>query len=172
VTKKKAPQSTCVATGPFLDLSEHKQGFSVLARGPQAFVTAAAAEKKKAYQPFGNADVTDAMKERRLHVIASPFAPSFSNRNWHFSPLAERIVLKRKDTTGENPADVLQPIEVTPVPASWSNAMGAKWEGQGMLAHFDFDAFQAMPGEIDVVVITNHGERRCKIGLKDKKALR
>ena len=74
---------------------------------------------------------------------------------------------------GDNTADVLQPETLETFPESWSNAMGGKWEGQGATAVFDLAAFKAMPGdEIDIVVVTAAGERRCKIGRKDRAALR
>jgi hypothetical protein len=41
------------------------------------------------------------MKENRLYIIARPYGPTFGSGDWHFSPLAERIVLKRKDTSGK-----------------------------------------------------------------------
>ncbi|MGE3703969.1 MAG: hypothetical protein AB7I13_01765 [Vicinamibacterales bacterium] len=132
-----------------------------------------AGEAKKKYQPFTIEDVGDDLLTPTLFVVASPNAPHFTSGSWHRTMPADHLVLKRKGAKGDNPADVLQPTKLETFPESWSNAMGGKWDGQGVTAMFDMAAFKAMPGdEIDIVVITSAGERRCKIGRKDRAALR
>jgi hypothetical protein len=165
--------STCVATSGFLDLGPENGGFAVIVEGPVGRIMRLAAEAKKKYQPFTIDNVDDEVLAANLFVVASPNGPSFTGGSWHRTAPADHLVLKRKGAKGDDPADVLQPANLETFPESWTNAMGGKWDGQGVTATFDLAAFKAMPGdEIDIVVITSAGERRCKIGKKDRAALR
>lgn len=165
--------SDCGATGPFLDFGDQSGGFSVIIEGPVGRIMRQAAEAKKKYQPFTAADVSDDTLAPTLFLVAVPNGPFFDSSGWHRTPAAEHVLLKRKGAKGDSPADVLQPTAHEFVPTSWTNAMGGKWDGQGITASFELDAFRAMPGdEIDIVIVTPVGERRCKIGKKDRAALK
>ncbi len=169
----KSLSSQCYATSGLMDFGEFNGGFTVVIEGPVGRIMRLALAAKKKYQPFTAADVTDEMLSRTLWLVAEPNKPTFSSGVWHRAANAEHIVLKRKGAKGDNPTDVLQAESMEPYPVSWSNAMGGKWEGQGITAKFSIEAFQKMPGdEVDIVVVTPAGERRCKIGKKDRAALR
>ena len=44
--------------------------------------------------------------------------------------------------------------------------------GNRAVAFFDYGTVKELPpGEFDIVVITTSGERRCKVGLKDRQKL-
>lgn len=164
----------CGARGGMMSAFDPLGGFfDVYVEGPVGRIMRTAGEAKKKYQPFTEADVTEEMLAPTLSLVATPQAPTFSGGSWTRTAPADHVVLKRKDAKGDNPADVLQPTSHEFLPATWSNAIGGKWECQGIAATFDLAAFKAMSGdEIDIVVVTGAGERRCKIGKKDRIALR
>lgn len=165
-------QSDCSATGAFLDLTEMNGGFYVVLEGPIGRIMRLAGEAKKKYQPFTAEQVTKELQAPTLWLLAEPYPPKFAS-GWHRTPAAEHVLLKRKGASGDSPADVLQPATRDLVPTSWTNALGGKWDGQGITATFDLAAFKALPGdETDIVIVTPVGERRCKIGKKDRAALR
>ena len=165
--------SDCYATSGFLDLGEFNGGFAVIIEGPVGRIMRLAQDAKKKYKPFTAADVTDEMLSPTLWLTADPNKPAFTSGVWHRTAAAEHVVLKRKGASGDNPADVLQAENLEPFATSWSNALGGKWDGQGMTARFSLDGFKKMPGdEIDIVIVTPAGERRCKIGKKDRADLR
>lgn len=173
VSGGKIIESDCIATAGIMESTEWRGSFNILARGPIAQIMHLSREGKREYKPITGATLPDDFRNRRLYVWVVPQRPSLSRRTWQQTAPAASLVLKRKDSSGDNPADILHPVTSEHLPFSWSNALGAKFEGQGIFATFDFDAFQAMPGtELDFVVVTDAGERRCKIGAKDRKALR
>ena len=51
--------------------------------------------------------------------------------------------------------------------------MGGEVQGNSAVAVFPLDAVKGLPvGDFDVVVITNAGERECKVGANDRKKFR
>jgi len=170
----------CNAGPAFMDMSVTNGGFTVVIQGPIGRIASAAAEAKKMYKSFTAADVDEAMAADIITVAAMPSKPVFGPTHlafvktddgdpaWHHAPLAKHVVIKTRPKKGE--PVVLQPIDdATPVPASWSNAMGGTFTGQGVLARFDVTAFRALPaGDIDIAIISDiEAERSCKIGGKD-----
>lgn len=164
----KIPSSDCYADKGLLDLN----GFYVTMYGPVGRIMAAAAAAKRKYQPYTVEDVSADLRRRALHLLAVPAKPNFTAGRWWVTAAAEHAVIMPKGAPPKAEA-VLQPVNVTPDPVSWSNAMGGKWEGQGLIAAFSLDDFNAMPGdELDVAIIAGGEEKRCKIGKKDRAALR
>lgn len=162
------PTSDCYASGSMLDTN----GFDVTVIGPLGRVMRRAGEAKAKYQPFTAADVDAEMIAPVLTVTVSPTKPTLVAGTWTLSPFAEHVVIAPKGAKGGT--GVIQPLDVTPFHTDWSNALGAKWDGQGVVAHFDLAAFRAIAApELDVIVVgADRSERRCKIGKKDRAALK
>jgi len=97
-----------------------------------------------------------------------PNGPSRSSNTISVPAPIEHVVLKSK-AKGET---VVQPMKVETEPVEWSNLLGGKVEGNRAVAMFDWSAVRELPaGEFDIVVITPLGERRCKVGTKDRARL-
>ena len=55
---------------------------------------------------------------------------------------------------------------------TWSNLFGAKVESNRVIARFNGKEVRELPpGDFDVVVVAREGERRCKVGSKDRQRL-
>jgi hypothetical protein len=82
--------------------------------------------------------------------------------------LIERVVLKSKS----NPNAVAQPTHLEFAPQAWSNLLGGTVQANSAWATFQLsDVRELPPGDFDVVVVTQAGERRCKVGTKDRAKL-
>lgn len=129
----------------------------------------AAKEAKRLYQPFAVENVTDDMRQPGVHVSVVPMSP-FRNQNAIlYCPDVQRVVLKSK----VDPNAVAQPAAETSVPVEWSNLMGGKLTSTAMYLHFTEEELSKFPkGDIDIVVVTPAGERRCKIGAGDRAKLK
>jgi len=138
-TKADTFQTVGVNAGPF----------RVILAGPMVRVNAALREAARALKPFTRADVTDEMIGPFLRVSAWPSKPSYSKYGgWSVTPAATNIVLLPKGSTDLTKA--VQPTSKEAFPQEWGNALGAKFEGQGMTA--DFNLSDVPPGEFDVVI--------------------
>ena len=137
-----------------------------LAAGRIAF---AAADSKRLYKPFAARDVTDQMRDMsKLFVTAIPRAPTRSTKTIDVPSPIERIVLKSKTSAGA----VAQPTDMAFEPVEWSNLLGGKVQGNTGWATFALDDVREFPaGDFDVVLVTQAGERRCKVGANDRKKL-
>ena len=90
------------------------------------------------------------------------------NSRLSVAPLIEHIVLRTK----KKPEMVLQPESIELEPVVWSNLLGGEVESNRAMAIFSFEGAKDLtPGDVDVVLITQAGERRCKIGRKDRDRL-
>lgn len=171
-TAGKNVTSSCLATSGFMDFGEMNGPFDVYVEGPYGRIMRLAREAKKKYLAFTIETVTDEQRATVVTITITPAAPTLSQNKWHRTAAADHVVLKTKPPKGAE-AVVLQPANIEHFPTEWSNAVGGKWQGQGAVATFDFDAVKGFPHpEFDVVVITAEGERRCKVGKKDRDALR
>lgn len=161
--------SSCLAIPAFSDFGPKQGGFNAIALGPFGRIMRAARDAKTKYLPFAATDVTDDMKAPTLLVEVTPRAPSGNT----ITAIATHLVLKSKPPKNEQPI-VLQPLSIHLDPTSWNNTKsGAHIDGQGVTATFDLAAFKAIPHEeVDIVVITPSGERRCKIGADDKRGIK
>jgi hypothetical protein len=160
---------TCWAHTAFMDFSAMNGGYDVAVVGPMGRVALAAQDAKKKYLPFARGNVTDDMRRMTLSVAIDPQPPSFTSGVWHHSAPATHVVVKLKGREDV----VAQPLNVQLVDRSWNNAFGATFTSRGAVATFPAAAFMLMPpGDIDIVVITDYGERRCKIGKKERANIR
>lgn len=127
-----------------------------------------AAEAKRFYKPFAAADVPADLREPGIYVWVEPDEPSGSRGELRFAPVIEHVVLKSK----ADDTRVMQPLHVELEPVEWKNMLGATIEGNRASASFPAHTFQEMPpGDVDVAVVTQAGERRCKIGTSDRARL-
>jgi hypothetical protein len=168
--------SDCVATASFSDnLAAGMAGgiqptgsFDVIVSGNAGRIAFLAADAKRLYKPFSALDIPDTLLTPALFVFADPHKPNSSAKVINVPSPVERIVLKSK----RNADAVVQPETFETEPVEWSNLMGGTVTGTRALATFSLDAIREMPaGDVDVVLITVAGERRCKIGAKDRAKL-
>jgi hypothetical protein len=120
------------------------------------------AEAKRLYRD-GTAELTDRMKTDAVFVNADPHQPSSGS-----APAAiEHIVLLSK-----NSGAAVQPLELQIAPVEWGIAVGARARPTRASARFELRQVRELPaGEFDVVLVTQYGERRCKVGAKDRERL-
>jgi hypothetical protein len=125
-----------------------------------------ASDAKRLYKSFTLADVTPEMRDAStVFVMIEPEKPARRQDTYEVPSPIEHVVLKSK-TDGSR---VAQPKDVQLSPREWSNLMGGKIEGNAAVATFALADVRELPaGDIDVVVITQAGERRCKINAKDR----
>lgn len=160
--------SSCVATSAFMDLSQWNGSYDVAILNGLGRVASLAEEAKQKYLGFPLSNVDDELRTPAIYLIAAPHKPKFTSGKWHLTAPSSHAVLKSKD----NEDQVLQPEKFTTSPVSWSNAFGAEFQGTQVVAQFSFDGFGAFPkGDVDIVLITDAGERRCKVGQKDRQML-
>lgn len=124
-----------------------------------------AAQAKRLYQPFTLTDVTDAMRAPALWLWVEPHDPVRNNAEFQVASPLERVVLRVKNDDGS----VLQPEDMSVEPVAWQNLLGAEFQGTRALVSFDLEAARALTrGSLEAVLITQAGERRCDIGIKDR----
>lgn len=127
-----------------------------------------AARGKRLYKPVTLSAITDDMRAAAVVVSVEPHDPSRGSQSISVAAPIEHIVLKSKAK-----ADVIaQPTKVDTEPVEWSNLMGGTVAANRAVAFFEFAAVKELPaGEFDIVVVTTSGERRCKVGTKDRQKL-
>jgi len=124
-----------------------------------------AAQAKRLYKPFSLDVVDEDLKAPAVFVTVEPNDPSRSDKTISVAAPIEHVVLKSKAKS----ETVVQPTKVDKDTVEWSNLLGGKVEANRAVAWFDQAAVRELPaGEFDIVVITPNGERRCKVGTKDR----
>lgn len=163
--------SDCVATAGFGELMASTGvsptgSFIVVASRAAGRIAIMAEDAKRLYKPFGVADVTPEMRDdSMLFVSVAPITPRSIGDTYHVPSPIENVVLKSK----KQPNAVVQPVSSYSQPVEFSNLMGGKIQVNAVVSTFPYEAVRSMPaGEIDIVVITQAGERRCKIGTADR----
>lgn len=124
-----------------------------------------AAEAKKKYMPYTKADVPEDLRKPAVHVWIEPNEPIKFQKNVFWASPIKHVVLKKNENA------VVQPEKVETVPVEWTILVG-KFTGNKAAAIFPIDVVTALPpGDFDIVLITEAGERRCKVGQGDRKKL-
>lgn len=120
------------------------------------------AQARRLYRD-GEAELTERMKIDAVFVNAEPHQPSSGS-----APAAiEHVVLLSK-----NSGAAVQPLELKLDPVVWGMAVGARARPNSASARFELRQVRELPaGDFDVVLITQFGERRCKVGAKDRERL-
>jgi hypothetical protein len=139
--------------------------FNVVVSGNAGRVAALAADAKRMYRSFTIDNMTDELRTPSIFVSVDPQKPSSSGNLMSVAAPIEHVVLKSK----ARPDAVIQPASEHTEPVEWGNLVGGKIESNRAVAIFDYATVKELPpGEFDVVVITPQGERRCKVGVKDR----
>lgn len=126
-----------------------------------------AARAKKEFRPFGPTDVTPEMLKPAVYLSLTPSEPTQTKDTnvLNLAPSLTHVVLKSR-SKGEA---VVQPVKLDIIPVKWSLG-GGQWAGTRATATFDIEAVRALPnGDFDIVLVTEGGNRACKVS-KDKRA--
>lgn len=127
-----------------------------------------AAQAKRLYKPFTRADVTDVMRAPALWLWVEPQNPIRNNAEFKVASPLERVVLRVKDDESAVP----QPEDMSVEPVAWQNLLGAEFQGTRALVSFDLAAVGRLKsGDLEAVLVTQAGERRCSIGTKERQRL-
>lgn len=139
--------------------------YLVIVSGAEGRIAFRASQGKRLYKPLTIDAVTEEMRAPGIFVTVEPNRPSSSGKTVSVAAVIEQIVLKSK----ARPDVVIQPENLETEPVEWTNLVGGKVEGNRAVARFPLDAVREMPaGDFDVVIVAAEGERRCKVGAKDR----
>jgi hypothetical protein len=162
--------SRCNATAMSIDRFLVGQGFHpemehfhVIVSKTAGQVAIFFAEAKRLYRTVSPDDVPEPLRTDAVFVNADPHQPSSGS-----APGAiEHIVLISKKS-----GFAVQPLEFKAEPVEWGSAAGGKMPPNRATARFELSQVRELPaGEFDVVLVTEGGERRCKVGAKDRERL-
>jgi hypothetical protein len=165
--------STCLATAGFgesmaatVSAGVQRTGsFNVTAGANAGRIAQIAADARRLYTPFSTADVGDALRIPMAFVWAIPQDPDQTGSIIRVASPIERIVLKSKI----DERAVVQPETFSTEPVELKNLVGGSVTANSAVATFSLGAIRKLPdGDFDVVVITQNGERRCKVGRGDR----
>jgi hypothetical protein len=168
--------SDCVATPGFgenlnagLAGGVQRNGsYNVTVAGNTGRIAYLAADAKRLYKPLTLDAVPEDLRRPAVIVMVEPQKPSSSSNTIAVAAPIDHVVLKSKIKSDV----VIQPLKVDTEPVSWSNLLGGKVEANRAVAWFNSSEVRELPaGDFDVVVITSNGERRCKVGTKDRAKL-
>jgi len=140
--------------------------FTVAISGPAGLIAALAMNQKRLYQPLTVSAVPPEMRTPKLVAVVAPENPSLSATGHTMSVAAEiqHVVLASK-----NRSVIMQPVSVQTQPVGWSNLLGGSVQANQVTATFDNFAMAELPsGDVDAIVVTSAGERRCTIKQKDR----
>jgi hypothetical protein len=171
--KQGALVSTCVASSGFWDdfgaTGVTPTGsYLVTIAGARGHIAYLAMNAKRLYQPFTLDAVTPTMREPALYLNAEPMPPRTVGNMIPIASPIETIVIKSK----AQPDAVIRTSTLNLTPVEWKNLAGATFSGTSGEATFSIDDFKELPkGDLDVVLVTQAGERRCKIGSSDRAKL-
>jgi hypothetical protein len=164
-----AEAGTGAAHSAFLYGGSHPIGsFHIVASTNVGRIAFLAAQAKRLYKPLTLGDVPDDLREPGVFVSVDPQAPKHIANVDLVAPLIEHLVLKSKQAASA----VVQPQKLDITPVEWGNVTGGKVVGTRALATFALKAVMKLPpGDIEVVLITDAEERKCKIGTRDRARL-
>jgi len=135
-------------------------------RGPYGRIVTAAANAAAKYQSLTAETLPEGAADQVLEVILSPGKPSYSRYSgWTVTPPAKHVIIRAK---GGQP---IQPTSVVPFPVEWSNALGGKFQGQGVIAKFDLTTIPA-DGDLEIVAIGQTFEQVKTLKSKDRGKIR
>lgn len=132
-----------------------------------------AAEARRLQKPFTSADVPDELRTPGVYVYVQPHQPKLVQSGlgmprFESAPLIAGLVLQSKvaESTVLRPSsEVLEPIE-------WVDESGRVTPGNRATAVFDWHAVKNLPaGDVDIVITTRDGERRCVLASADRSRL-
>jgi hypothetical protein len=169
----KALRDDCMATPGFGEaFSKNLAGgvqdigaFTVTTSSTAGQIAGLAFDAKRLYETFSAASVPPELHTRALFVTATPNNPSSSSGTTAVAAPIEQVILQSK----AHREIVLKPRLFSATPVEWSNLLGGKVTNNMASAQFDLDEVRGLPpGDIDIVLVTTAGERRCKLGTQDR----
>jgi hypothetical protein len=130
-------------------------------------VALAAAERQRRYQPAPTiADISEDLRAPRLHLWIEPQGDSAAvDRTVDLAAVIEHVIIRAED----RPQHSAQPVTMTTEPVGFTNLFGAQFTTNRALATFEMESALTLSKErdLEVVVITKAGERRCNVS-KDR----
>jgi len=130
-------------------------------------IAMAAAERQRRYQPAPTpADIIEELRLPRLHLWIEPQGDSaVGDGTIDLAAVIEHIVIRAED----RPQQSAQPLSVKSEPVDFKNLLGAQFTANRAFATFEMESALTLAKErdLEVVVITKSGERRCNVG-KDR----
>ena len=150
--------------------------FEVVTSGNAGRIAFLAAQARRMDESFTIDNVSDEVREITIFVVVNPRDPDVRLKppnytlhwDYHLFPSPIRRILLRSK---EKPETELAPrhIEIEAVEVKKG---GKSWPATRAVATFSLEAARLLtPREVDVVLITQGGERRCKIGRNDRARL-
>lgn len=128
-----------------------------------------AEEAKRQDKPFTSSDVPEQLRAPAAYVVVVPVPLLHGSR---IRVGGVRLFTSRIDKVGieskTNPEVVIEPDTFEKGSFDWPS----KIQTNRVVASFPIDAVKSLPpGDFDVVVATQEGERRCKVGTRDRARL-
>ena len=172
--KHKRLVSDCMTQAGYLPLKPWKltqptgSFYIVVSRAP-GLIAATADYANRAKQPFSVDKVTPEMRDlTKVFVSAWPRSPVAVGYIWtEIASRIRRVVLRSKsDPTAEVKPEATSLTKVEWEEHAVKGPPPAAYEARATFRHADVRAMPA--GDIDVVLLTQDGERRCKVGSKDR----
>lgn len=144
--------------------------FDIRIAGPAGRIALRAAEARRLYRPIPTLDdLAPADLEPGLSVEAEPRAPTRTASGMEIAAPIQQVVLAPK----RKPATPLQPTALDLEPVSWANLLGGTATSTRAIARFSAaDSDTLPPGDLQVILVTAAGERRCTIRATDRRRLR
>jgi hypothetical protein len=163
--------SRCQATAGFLDrvlvgpdFHPDAEHFHISFSLTPGRIAALAAAARRLYKPFTPSDVPVPLRTLAVFVEADPHQPAASSS--YIVSAIEHVVLKAQNGV------VVQPDDFKTERVGWGVAQGTRLPPNRAFARFPVGSVRELPaGEFDVVLVTQGGERRCKVGASDRARL-
>lgn len=163
--------SRCQATAGFLDrvlvgpdFHPDAEHFHISFSLTPGRISTLAAAAKRLYKPFTPAEVPAALRTLAVFVDAEPHQPA-AGSSYTVSAI-EHVVLKSQNGV------VVQPDDFKTARVEWGVAQGLKAAPNRAFVRFPVGGVRELPsGDFDVVLVTQAGERRCKVGATDRARL-
>ena len=137
-------------------------GYSVTFLSHYGQIATVKSERERRYMPPPTpSDIPNELREPRLHLWIEPDGDSDGDNLIELSASIEHVVIRPEDRT----EGVIQPIDFTTEPVTFRNLLGAEYVATRALATFPADSAleAAADRDLEVVVITPAGERRCNV---------
>ena len=121
-------------------------------------IAMAANQAHERYEPFDLEDIDPALYQRSMTLLIHPVGQYMGNVA--AAGQIKHVVIRRRKTNRE---DIIQPNSVELSPEVYSNLFGAKFTASSAIVEFDYKNVLdiASRGDVEAVVITTAGERRC-----------
>jgi hypothetical protein len=172
--KQKSLVITCAAVIGFGQMFKREQAldprgsFGVTMSLTQGRIAALAADARRVYKPFGASDVPADLKSAAVLVDIDPDPPDLNTETravW-YTPSIQQVVIK---AFPDRKRFVL-PAALQLDPVEWKDAPGGPMKGNRGRARFNVgDVRELPPGELEIAVVTEAGERACIVPARDRR---